>query len=154
MQDEQSAPTLPPVPPIRRMSKARALALLSAFLLAAANGCVETRTDEATGEQLYLRYCASCHGSSGRGDGSLAASIVPPPTDLTLLARSAGGKFDETAVMMAIDGRRLVVQHGPREMPVWGAVFAEEHVGEPFATYGPILDARALADYLRTFQRK
>lgn len=136
------------------MSKARALTLLSAFLLALATGCVETRTDEATGEQLYLRYCASCHGISGRGDGSLAASLVPPPTDLTLLAQRAGGKFDETSVMMAIDGRRLVVQHGPREMPVWGAVFAEQHVGEPFAAYGPTLDARALADYLRTFQRK
>jgi len=136
------------------MSKARALALLSAFLLAAATGCVETRTGEATGEQLYLRYCASCHGISGRGDGSLASSLVPPPTDLTLLSQRAGGKFDETGVMMAIDGRRLVVQHGPREMPVWGAVFAEQHVGEPFAAYGPTLDARALADYLRTIQHE
>jgi len=71
-----------------------------------------------------------------------------------LLAQRAGGKFDETAVMMTIDGRQLVVQHGPREMPVWGAVFAEDHMSEPFATYRPILDARALADYLRTFQRK
>ena len=135
-------------------SSAWTLALLSAFLLAAATGCVETRTEEATGEQLYLRCCASCHGTSGRGDGSLAASLVPPPTDLTLLAQRAGGKFDETAVMMTIDGRQLVVQHGPREMPVWGAVFAEDHMSEPFATYRPILDARALADYLRTFQRK
>jgi hypothetical protein len=56
--------------------------------------------------------------------------------------------------MMAIDGRRLVAQHGPRDMPVWGAVFAEQHVGEPFAIYGPTLDARALADYLRTIQRE
>lgn len=135
------------------MRKARPLALLGAFFLVAATGCVDTRTDEATGEQLYRRYCASCHGASGGGDGPLAASIAPTPTDLTLLARNAGGKFDEAAVMMAIDGRRLVVQHGPREMPVWGVVFAVQHVGEPFAMYGPTLDARALADYLRTLQR-
>ncbi len=90
----------------------------------------------------------------GHGDGTLAKSIAPPPTDLTLLARNAGGKFDETAVMMAIDGRRLVVQHGHREMPVWGAVFADRHADEPFSVYGPTLDARALADYLRTLQHE
>jgi mono/diheme cytochrome c family protein len=136
------------------MSKARALALLGACLVAASTGCVETRTDEATGEQLYRRYCASCHGVSGLGDGPLAASLAPPPTDLTTLARRTGGKLDEAAVMMVIDGRRLVAQHGPRDMPVWGAVFAEQHVGEPFAMYGPTLDARALSDYLRTLQHE
>ena len=130
------------------------LVLAAAALLAVMPACVDTRTDEATGEQLYRRYCASCHGESGRGDGPLAASLAPPPTDLTRLASGSGGKFDEASVMMAIDGRRAVAQHGPREMPVWGAVFAEKHVGEPFALYGPTLDARALADYLRTIQRQ
>ncbi len=54
--------------------------------------------------------------------------------------------------MMAIDGRLSVEEHGPRDMPVWGVVFQQEHVGEPFAIYGPTLDARALADYLRSIQ--
>lgn len=129
-------------------------ALAAGLLIGGLVACADTRTDEATGEQLYRRYCASCHGESGRGDGPLAASLAPPPSDLTRLASRADGRFDETAVMMAIDGRRVVAQHGPREMPVWGAVFAERHVGEPFAVYGPTLDARALADYLRTIQRE
>ncbi len=142
------------MPANRRALAAPGIGATAAVLLTVLAACVDTRTDEATGEQLYRRYCASCHGESGRGDGPLAASLAPPPTDLTRLASGSGGKFDEASVMMAIDGRRAVAQHGPREMPVWGAVFAEKHVGEPFALYGPTLDARALADYLRTIQRQ
>lgn len=104
------------------------------------------------GGALYRRHCASCHGISGRGDGPLAESLTVAPSDLTTLARRAGGRFDESAVMTVIDGRLLVAQHGPREMPVWGAIFAQEHVGEPFAVYGATLDARALSDHLRTIQ--
>ena len=124
------------------------LVLVSAL----AAGCVDERTDPRTGAELFRRYCAACHGTSGRGDGPLADTLRTPPADLTRIAERAGGQFDETAVMMKIDGRRLVAEHGPSEMPVWGAVFQQEHVGEPLALYGPTLDARALADYLRTLQ--
>jgi len=141
------------VPAKRHVPVTGCAAVAGGLLISVLAACVDTRTGEATGERLYRRYCASCHGESGRGDGPLAASLAPPPSDLTRLATRAGGKFDEIAVMMAIDGRRTVAMHGPREMPVWGAVFAEKHVGEPFAMYGPTLDARALADYLRTIQR-
>ncbi|HME69972.1 MAG TPA: cytochrome c [Myxococcota bacterium] len=134
------------------MRAAPLLGLVGTFLLTAVPGCVETRTDEVRGGELYRRYCASCHGVDGHGDGSLAASLNQKPADLTTLAKRNGGKFDEAAVMMTIDGRRLVAQHGPRVMPVWGAIFAEQHVGKPFAMYGATLDARALADYLRTIQ--
>ncbi|MCP5057318.1 MAG: cytochrome c [bacterium] len=123
-----------------------------AIVALAALGCVDQRTEEVAGAALYERHCASCHGLSGQGDGPLATSLKVAPADLTGLARRSGGSFDESAVMMVIDGRLLVAQHGPREMPVWGAVFAEEHVGEPFAIYGATLDARALADHLRTLQ--
>ncbi len=126
--------------------------LVGVLLLATVAGCVETSGEEVKGAELYRRYCSSCHGVEGHGDGPVAASFNPPPSDLTTLAKRNGGKFDEAAVMMTIDGRFLVAQHGPRDMPVWGAVFVEQHVGEPFAMYGPTLDARALADYLRSIQ--
>jgi len=29
------------------------------------------------------QHCATCHGVEGRGDGVLAASLNPPPADLT-----------------------------------------------------------------------
>jgi hypothetical protein len=93
---------------------------------------VDTRTDEVRGDELYRRYCASCHGVEGNGDGPLAASLNQKPPDRTTLAKRNGCKFDEAAVMMTIDGRLLVAQHGPREMPIWGAIFAEQHVCKPF----------------------
>jgi high-affinity iron transporter len=37
----------------------------------------------ARGEAIYAESCQQCHGPSGAGDGSLAASLNPPPADLT-----------------------------------------------------------------------
>lgn len=35
----------------------------------------------ASGEALYARHCAACHGPRGKGDGT--AGLNPPPADLT-----------------------------------------------------------------------
>lgn len=35
------------------------------------------------GAAIYAQHCAMCHGPEGRGDGVLAASLDPPPADLT-----------------------------------------------------------------------
>ncbi len=131
------------------MRTSLALLVLAAAL---ASACVDRESHAVAGETLYLRHCASCHGPSGKGDGPLAASLTVPPADLTQIAARNGGRFDETAVMMVIDGRRLVAQHGPRDMPVWGVVFTEQHKDEPLGVYGAFYDARSLADYLRTLQ--
>ncbi len=39
------------------------------------------RGDPAAGAKLYATYCASCHGSEGKGDGPVAASLKPPPAN-------------------------------------------------------------------------
>ena len=39
--------------------------------------------DERRGQQLYAANCASCHGPRGAGDGPGAASLLPPPSDLS-----------------------------------------------------------------------
>ena len=54
--------------------------------------------------------------------------------------------------MATIDGRRLVAEHGSREMPVWGVLFEEEREGQPFQAYTGQLQSRALSDYLRSIQ--
>lgn len=124
------------------------------FALAASlAGCVDPETREVAGRDLYLRHCASCHGDDGRGSGPVAASLTTPAADLTRLAERAG-RFDEAAVMSAIDGRRKVAAHGPREMPVWCVVFEQEQEGQPFQVYAGLLQTRALADYLRSIQGK
>ena len=106
------------------------------------------------GRDTFLRYCSSCHGPEGRGDGPLAATLKTPPADLTRIAKRNGGRFDEHAVLAAIDGRQAVAQHGPRDMPVWGAVFEGEERGQPYPQYQGLLKSRLLMDYLATIQEQ
>jgi mono/diheme cytochrome c family protein len=117
-------------------------------------GCAREPGTHPSGEVLYHRYCASCHGVAGKGDGPLAASLRKPPTDLTTLARRAGGRFDEPSVIAVIDGKRLVAEHGPREMPVWGVIFDEELKDQPYTGYTVLLRSQVLADYLRSIQQE
>ncbi len=125
------------------------LALLALLALA----CRDTTDLTATGETLYRRHCASCHGLGGKGDGPVAPTLQRAPTDLTTIARRAEGHFDESRVMAIIDGRYEVAAHGPREMPVWGAVFEGELEGEPYGAYRGVVWTRALSDYLRAMQQ-
>jgi mono/diheme cytochrome c family protein len=77
----------------------------------------------AIGQIVYQRYCASCHGVAGRGDGAIAKDLKVPPTDLTLLTKTNGGTFPYERVMQIIDGRRSARGHGTPDMPVWGEIF-------------------------------
>lgn len=80
-------------------------------------------TSPASGEQMFMTYCASCHGKDGKGTGPAAPALKKPPTDLTLLSKKNGGKFPGNAVYVAIGGTFSVAAHGSSEMPVWGEVF-------------------------------
>jgi mono/diheme cytochrome c family protein len=131
----------------------RALVLLLVGSLAL-SACADREDRHVAGSDLYVQYCAACHGSAGKGDGPLAATLRRPPADLTQIAARNGGKFDESALMSVIDGRRAVAEHGPREMPVWGARFEDELKGEPMHTYVGLLQTRSLVDYLRSIQPK
>ena len=131
-------------------SKHSAVVAAVATLLWLVSNAVAT---EPPGKQLYHHYCASCHGIDGTGDGPVAASLRTQPTDLTTLALRNGGRFDLPAVITVIDGRRQVAAHGPREMPVWGAIFVEESEG-PYPEYTTLLRAKTLADYIESIQKK
>jgi len=107
-----------------------------------------------SGDILYRRYCASCHGMTGKGDGPVAASLRRPPSDLTTLTQRRGGRFDEGYVIAVVDGQQHVAEHGPRDMPVWGIVFDQELRDQPHTGYTVLLRARVLSDYLRSIQEK
>lgn len=77
----------------------------------------------ARGELSYRVHCASCHGSGGQGDGSMAEYLKVEPADLTRLSRENQGVFPAERVYSSIDGRREVRGHGPSGMPVWGLTF-------------------------------
>jgi putative copper resistance protein D len=38
----------------------------------------------ARGQELYMQSCAMCHGFQGRGDGPMARTIVPRPSDFRI----------------------------------------------------------------------
>lgn len=62
------------------------------------------------GEFAYARYCRSCHGPTGKGDGPYAASLTPPPADLTTgeypRMGAVGGELpsDEDIARIIIEG--------------------------------------------------
>ena len=106
------------------------------------------------GRDLYMRYCASCHGISGKGDGPAAEAMQPRPADLTRLRERYGGQHPLRETIAAIDGRRPVRAHGDSAMPVWGEVFEreleEKPVGWPKAT--ALHQVRLIAEYVLMLQ--
>jgi hypothetical protein len=103
------------------------LAALGGGLACGASGPGASTELEAAqrGGITYRRYCANCHGPTGRGDGKLAQLLRRRPADLTQLQERNGGVFAADAVARAIDGRQTVKGHGARDMPVWGVAFQE-----------------------------
>jgi len=94
------------------------------------------------GELLYHRYCASCHGLRGHGDGPVAEALDPRPADLTRLQ----SKTPE--LMRQIDGRRTIRAHGTAAMPVWGEVFEQSLIREPHKRRTALLQVKGLAEYV------
>ncbi len=68
------------------------------------------------GKKMFATHCAVCHGSGGKGDGFLAATLDPKPSDLT-------GKMSR----MHPDGDLFwKVSQGKGTMPGWAETLSEE----------------------------
>jgi mono/diheme cytochrome c family protein len=80
-------------------------------------------TSPASGKEMFNAYCATCHGTDGKGNGPAAAALKSPPADLTMLAKNNGGKYPSAKVTAVLRGEATLVAHGTQEMPVWGPVF-------------------------------
>ncbi len=103
------------------------LLLLSAACSAAIAG--EKVNESAKAD--FVNFCASCHGVDGKGGGPLAPTLKIAPADLTVISKKNKGNFPYTLIRKTIESRELGLAraHGPREMPVWGPVFAQEPEG-------------------------
>jgi mono/diheme cytochrome c family protein len=110
-------------------------AVCTAALLVAAprTGVAQQPTTSLAGDGTYRLYCATCHGTKGKGDGPLASTLRKPPPDLTLLARTNGGAFPGELVARVIDGRKPAKGHGGGDMPVWGDAFSRSDERTPTA---------------------
>ena len=92
-------------------------------------GIVRPMSWAAEGDQgraYYLRYCGSCHGVEGKGDGTVSRSLKIKPADLTQLQKKNKGVFPLEKVIATIDGKTRIGAHGESKMPVWGEIFEKE----------------------------
>lgn len=107
-------------------------------------------TSAASGEEMYINYCASCHGTDLKGNGPAAPALKEPATDLTLLARQNQGEFPALHVQQVIQGNGTAA-HGSAEMPVWGPVFRSLSQGDRALVQ---LRIRNLTQYIEAQQAK
>ena len=136
----------------------RVVALAGALcVFGAGNAVAEPAFDPVLAEmgaESFPRYCGSCHGMRGDGDGPAADALRTRPADLTRIAARRGGTFPAGEIARFIDGRFALAAHGSREMPVWGERFGEAipeaSVAEEM-TRGKIA---VLVEYLKSIQRK
>lgn len=144
---------------MRRLGTARRRTLagvLAAAALAAPGARAEPADDPLLvqlGAHGFERHCASCHGLDARGDGPVAGLLEPRPADLTRIAARRRGHFPDDEIARIIDGRRAVLAHGSRTMPVWGIRFAGD-VPDPGIAESLVRgQLTLLVAYLRSIQQ-
>jgi mono/diheme cytochrome c family protein len=127
---------------------------MAGLALAGAGMAFEAVTlEDYSGEEIYWRFCASCHGSEGMGDGPVSRSLNVAVPDLTRIA-ARYGEFPAGLVRDVIDGRGIDTRaHGTREMPVWGYEFWVEEGGDVNAQRAVRDAINKLVEHLRSIQR-
>lgn len=111
--------------------------------------------DVVNGRDIYIGYCAVCHGIEAHGDGPMAPAMMIKPKDLTLLSRENDGVFPLELVIKRIDGRKELISHGS-PMPVYGHFFGDNTVilktdaGQSVMTSQPIDD---LVSWIESVQK-
>ena len=116
-------------------------------------GAAAQAFDEYSGEETFYRFCASCHGEGGTGDGPVAAGLPITVPDLTRLRARHGEGYREETLRKIIDGRALVVYHGTRYMPVWGYEFWVEEGADEEAEQRVEVIIANLIDFIESIQR-
>jgi mono/diheme cytochrome c family protein len=107
-------------------------------------------TSPASGEQMYVSYCASCHGKDGKGNGPAAPALKVPATDLTSLAKQNKGTFPSAHVSTILTGG-AVAAHGSADMPVWGPIFRSLSTGHQSEVQQRVMN---LTKYIESMQVK
>jgi mono/diheme cytochrome c family protein len=102
------------------------------------------------GPDLFRAHCAPCHGADAKGGGPVAPTLKSKPADLTVIAKSSGGKFPSARVLKIISGDEVLASHGSRDMPIWGPIFHQIEVDQDFGN----VRLQNLIKYLESIQQK
>lgn len=74
--------------------------------------------EQTAGKRLFTRYCVTCHGDAGEGDGQNAYSLDPSPPDFRASLRT----HPSTHWRQIIEGGTSSVGRSPL-CPPWGRTF-------------------------------
>lgn len=85
-------------------------------------GAPADQENNPLGRQLFVRHCARCHGSDGKGSAAIAEAMIPGVPDLTAIPWD-GGPRATLRVKNIISGEMTVPSHYSREMPLFGERF-------------------------------
>lgn len=107
-------------------------------------------TNPGSGSEMFLSYCATCHGNDGKGGGPAASALKKAPANLTLLTQKNHGKIPVLMVRNMIQGDTATAAHGSRDMPMWGDIFRSVSTGQSVVD----IRIRALTDYIEKFQAR
>ncbi len=102
-------------------------------------------------KEMYMHYCAACHGANGKGLGPSAEALRTPPPDLTTLSKRHDGKFPYEYVTSVLRFGTRIVAHGSSDMPIWGPIFGSMENYNETAVRERI---RKLCEYLASIQEK
>jgi mono/diheme cytochrome c family protein len=89
----------------------------------------------AKGKEIYGRTCATCHGVSGKGDGSAAVAFAQKPADFTDPAHAS---------YYSDQGRIHIIKNGVPGTPMmgWKGILKEDEIQ---AVYGYVRSLRTTA---------
>jgi mono/diheme cytochrome c family protein len=104
-----------------------------------------------SGKDMFNSYCAVCHGKDLKGTGPAASAMKATPSDLSVLAKSSGGKFPAAHVAAVIRGQAITPSHGSEDMPIWGPLFSSISQGHESQVQQRIAN---LVAYLESQQAK
>jgi mono/diheme cytochrome c family protein len=109
----------------------------------------------ATGKVDFMRNCASCHGTNGKGHGPDVQALGIKPSDLTAISLRNGGVFPFQKVEDDIDGRKTVPGHKRFDMPFWGTTMqVEGHEFTPTSEAQVKARIDAMVSYIQSIQRQ
>jgi mono/diheme cytochrome c family protein len=123
-----------------------------ALTAAAADPPGQAAVTKVEGAYAFRTYCASCHGTDGRGEGPMAANLRFRPPDLTLIAKRNGGSFPADRVQRIVDGRKPLAGHGGPDMPIWGDAFRNTDTGYDEAQTRARI--QSIVEHLRGLQQR